>query len=72
MIMQGVQVLEEIPGGWSQDFENPTVSGFLTEIKEESTEQLQNGRGWNSCNYTIVTFSGSKICSSLNNPICGI
>ena len=70
--MECVQVLEEIPGGRSQDFENPTVSRFLTEIEEESAEQLQNSRGWNSWNYTIILFSESKTCSSLNNPDYGI
>ena len=71
MIMECVQVLKEISGGRSQDLENPTVSRFLTEIEEQSAEQLQNGRGWDSWNYTVVTFSGSKTCPSLNNPICG-
>ena len=70
MIMECVQVLKEIPGCRSQDLENPTVSGFLTEIKEQTTEQLQNGGGWNSWNYTIVTFSESKTCLSLSKPDC--
>ena len=66
--MESVQVLEEIPGCRSEDFENPTVSGFLTEIKEKSAEQLQNGWGWDTWNYIIVTFSELKTCSFLNNP----
>ena len=45
VIVQRVQVLQEVFGGWAEDGQDLVVAGLDAEFEEELAEQLEDGRG---------------------------
>lgn len=49
VVVQGVQVLEEIPRRRTEHLENLVVAGVLAELEERLAEQLEDVAGGNVC-----------------------